>query len=539
MSIINNRSTSFNDIENNIIEYLKTLENWNDIKDALPGSNLTIITNLLAGYASYLGFKNRMMRDETYLSTAKLSTSVYNIAKVFGYSINRYSAPSLNLRYEGYDTITVRSGDTFGTYNNLDLVYFGANDILEHGEVINCETNINPFSLVSIDNKHITVKINDVKKDISKLIEDYIVYNKIVEYSNDIYSTKLMISDTTNRYGVVVSSGDILDIEYLETNGYEEALNVKNVSVNNNWSAIEITHLGSNGDTLNKIKNLAPLYYSTMRRMVTENDHRYIIEAHPYIKSAFAEREKGTPYEVTLSLDESGVNNGGIYSFNLGSFYYAYTSPVGGNDTINDIANNLYTKLLRNNTITATLNNNKIVITSKNARFDNYLKYINESEVESYVRYDVITKGIKPQCCTVNVWYIKYDTINDPKALTFHEQDEISAYIEQFKLVGIRVILSPADVIYKDINIKIKLSENYLYDEVYKKFIEILNNYELKLNTGFKYGDLLAEIANIKVIKNDIQINPVISIIPNQTVFDVLPQNDKYIKFRNVSLLNE
>lgn len=558
MNIIDNKSTSFKDIEDNIHDYLSSLENWEDIQDALPGSNLTIITNMLAGYASYLSYKNKMMREETYLTTAKLSTSVYNIAKVFGYTINRHSAPSMDIRYDGFDTLTIKSGDVFGKYNDYEVIYFGVNDIIEHGEVINvqvgkyvartetaelinniCELELLPDFLVSIDNQNMHIKVNDIEKDISKLIEDYIVYNKIVEYSHDIFSTKLMIADNTNKYGTPISKNDTIDIEYIETDGYDELLTVRNVVIIENWTPIEITHQGSQGDSLEKIKNLAPLYYSTMRRMVTEEDHRYIIEAHPYIKSAFAEREKGISYETIITMDPSGLNDDGVYSFNLGSFYYNYTSISGGADTLADVIENLYTKVKRNNTLTISFNDTQLIIKSNDARNDNIPKFIYESQTQSFAKNEFQVENIKPQCCTVNVWYIKHDTVTDPITLTYHEQDLLSDYLADFKLVGMRILMAPASVIYKDINIKIKLSENIFYDEVKTKFLQILNNYELKLNTKFSYGDLLAEVANISIINDGTLLYPVISIIPNQEIFDISAYKDQYIKFNNIELVNE
>lgn len=50
--------------------YLKSLKNYPDILDSLPGTTLTIITELMAGYGAEIKYEYQMMRAETYLSTA-------------------------------------------------------------------------------------------------------------------------------------------------------------------------------------------------------------------------------------------------------------------------------------------------------------------------------------------------------------------------------------------------------------------------------------------------------------------------------------
>jgi hypothetical protein len=55
--MIKNSSVSFKQIKADIETWLSTLDNWQDIKDNLPASNLTLITELLAGFGTYIIYK--------------------------------------------------------------------------------------------------------------------------------------------------------------------------------------------------------------------------------------------------------------------------------------------------------------------------------------------------------------------------------------------------------------------------------------------------------------------------------------------------
>lgn len=548
MNIISNDSVSFKQIKENIEDYLKSLNNWDEIKDTLPASNMTIINELIAGFASYVSYKQKMFRDETYLTTAKLPSSIYNIAKTFGYYINRYTIPSINVKYIGVPTKTMKSGDIVGTYGDYDLIYFGENLIVEKldtfdvfvGRYVENEytvsfindsysIDINPIYLGAIDDNRIQLFINDVQQEISKDIEDYVVLQKAVDYSYDTNSTKLFISDRANTYGIILDDGDIVKLKTLETDGNIEDFDTAGVSLINEFLPVEMNHNGSNGDDLDKIKRLSPLFYSTLRRMVTEKDHKYISEANPMIKSASAERDLGTPYKInlnpqapyidaTFSMDISGT----VYSVVTDS---TYTKQMIIDEFVEKTSKNILTSTIDNGDET-------LLVTVVDSRYDTI-----EVIPSDNLLLTVIDENVVPACCTVNIFYVKHDTIDEPIFMTMYEQREMANYFNNYKMVGLRIIMIPATVQYLSFKVKIQLTDSYYIDMVRDKISSILSKYELILDTNFNYGTILVEISKISFFEGGSFIQPVLSVVPNQTVFNIDPSKYSYMKFNEVEVL--
>ena len=453
--IIKSDSITFYEIKQNLIDYLQNSTYWEEVKDNLPDSTITIILELLAGFAVYQNYNSQMMRQETYLDTAKLSSSIYKIAKIFGYPINRMTAPIIKVKYNNIPTKLLKSGDTFGTYTDkinkktYDIVYFGNDIKIEKGDEIllylgnyqNLTKTVNyaneDFSvkLTPILNKSISnylIKIDG--SNVSKDIEDYIIKNKVTDYSDDIYSGTLFIANKEKEYGLYnLDEGEEVFIEYIETDGYIDNFNYKNLDLDEEFLFIDIEHQGTNGDSLEKIRKLTPYYYTTLRRMVTKEDHQYLIESHPLIKSAYPEK------------DDS-------------------------------------------------------------------------------------------QCCTVNVYYIKYNVIDDPITLTDTEQKSLSDFIDYHKMIATTVILIPAQKESLTFDIKVRVIDPTYQTIASQKIQDILSQYELKLNTSIKYGELLAEIAKITTIDNNETKKIIDYILPNQTSFDKDAKIDTYYKFDTVNI---
>ena len=547
MNIISNDSISFEQIKANIEDYLKSLNNWEDIKDNLPASNMTIINELIAGFASYVSYKQKMFRDETYLTTAKLPSSIYNIAKTFGYYISRHTVPSVKIKYIGVPTKTMKAGDILGKYGNYDIIYFGKNIIIEKLDVIDVfigiysETeytasfkddsysiDINPTYLTAIDDNRMQLFVNDIEQEISKDIEDYVVLQKAVDYSYDTSSTKLFISDRANTYGIVLEDGDMVKLKCLETDGNIENFVIDDISLNNEFLPVELNHDGSNGDDLDKIKRLSPLFYSTLRRMVTEKDHKYIAEANPMIKSASAERDLGTAYKISLDIQAPYINT----TFQIiiaGTVYEVITDATYTKQMIN----NAFILKASGNLLTFTTNENELLtITSVDSRYDT----VNVTQSANIIQ-TVVDANVIPACCTVNIFYIKHDTIDEPSFMTMYEQREMANYLNNYKMAGLRIIMIPATVQYLSFKIKIKLTDPFYIDAVRKEILKVLSKYELILDTPFDYGTMMVEVSKISFFENSSFVQPILSVIPNQTVFNVAPSKYDYMKFNEVEVL--
>jgi len=530
-------------IKQDIEDYLKNLDNYQDIKDALPASNLTIITELLAGFGAYQVYKYQMMREETYLQSAKLKSSVYAVAKTFGYVINRKTAPVIQARYNSVKSLVLKNGDNLGRYGDYDIVYYGPQCTVEKGDLIDLSIGyfnrkeytahfvnnelligLAPIVLSSIDNNKIDLKLGNKSYKLSKDIEDYLVYNSVIDYSEDINKLKLFVSNTFDKFGTQdIIENDVLYIEYLETDGYMDIVKA-DLELNENFLFYAVVHNGTNGDSIDKIKKYAPLLYSTMRRMVTNKDHEYIIGAHSLIKSVTINRDIGIPYKAYITLDK--VVSGTTYSFTVNGV--KIEAIADSSDTINS----LYQKLIdRFNEVKlgskVYLDDNRIYIEGYDGRDEYTVSTVNMNKT-------VVNTNTPPLSCTLFVNYIKYNTTNEPIELSSQEGEVLSEYSKRYKLSGVRLIFIKATKLSKTFDVNISLYDNSYKDIAIKLIQEIVKSYELKLGVEFSYGKVLADIANIQ--SDGVRL--IDYVLPNQEVYNysVEDTNNKYLIFDNINI---
>ena len=583
MEMIKKGSVSFKQIEADIDDYINHLDNAQEFKDRFPASNITLIKNLIAGFATSMLYKNHALRDETYLTTAKLSSSVYQIARTFGYDIKRYNAPTVQLQYLGVPTKrNIISGTIFGYWGDYELVYFGEDRILEKldkitvyvGKLVSKKIKVqyednrfsirlDPTLLESIDDQHVEIYQNDKRIETKKDVEDYVIKNGVVDFSYDPYSTELLIADKEFKYGLHnLNAAEDIELRYLETNGYAPSLTLTDLQINNNdlFVAYDIQSYGTKGQTIEHMRKLAPLFYSTQRRMVTVSDHKWVIEAHSYIRSAEAVRDDGVQKEQQLRVSGTLLVKGTVIKLSINKKDYEIEltadKPEDNLSIIRKaIASNPHVKISKAGLIY------KLDPQTNKATEEVDYAYFNLIDRESRDPSELtglenienrITKpGVKPGCCTVNIYYVKYNTVEDPIVLTSFEKLELSEYINYYKMITTRIVLIPATVIKKELNLAIDLVSGRYYDEVVSKIREMLVPYELTLNTPFVYSQFLTEAAQIQVLGPDgHMIHPIKSIVPLGEVKDLDEDKtpdyvsdmdepgylDKYLKFTKVNI---
>jgi hypothetical protein len=535
-------SLSMDNILIDIDKYLESRNDYNDIKNSIPSSNLSFIKELIAGYSSYINYNYHRLRDETYLDSATQASSIYSIAHTFGYDIKRHSCPKITFRYYNVETIHLVPGQVLGKYNDYDLIYFDEPRSIEKldtidlciGKVVNQKfSNIDitskiiidlvPQGLKSIDNEKVLLTINSEVVDITRNLEDYVTSNKVIDHSNDNVSTKILISEPQYKYGYEFSNkfSNLIDLTYIETDGYLDIkLNESQPYQNYNLVPTDIASYGNNGQSLGQIKRLAPLFFSTHRRMVTKADHKYIAETNSYLKSVGIDKDNGNHDIVTININNitSNVNstimiNGSTHEFTSNSSDSTYTRLMEVLDTHEDI-------VVSENSLTQLVLKNKS--TYKSLSID-YLS--NAFSVE------ITEVGELPKCCTVNMHYVKYNTTNDPIALTSTEQLIVKKYLDHYKMVTTTIVLIPANKISRDLRVKYQVTDPKYNQYVRSEIMNIISSYELEVNKPFIYGQLLAKIGKISLIEGSELVNPVKHVEPDQVIFNLKPLVDSYYKF--------
>lgn len=548
MELINKHSVSVDQIRDNIYAYIDNLSNKDEIMNKIPSGNLAFIVDLIAGYASYDNMKRVAESKQTRLTEATRSQSIYKIARCFGYNINRRTAPVLQLRYNDVPTITLYNGQVLGKYKDYDLIYWGSPLTIEKLDYVEVsighvnslvyqvpvdedvvEVDLLPQDLISVDNNKVLVKVDGLQVDTTKDVEYYVVHNKVIDYSNTTVDTTISISDRGNDYGVAVARE--VSVDWIETDGVLEGFTANEMELDSRFKFVQVGHYGTNGDTNEVIKQMAPLYYSTQRRMVSTLDHQYIIESHPLIKSAFPDIDEGEPQVVKFTLGTPSV--GTEYRINLTTQSYSYVAELG--DTSVDIVTHFRDRMQYQTDIEVREHDDDSLSV---AFIDTMVSPLYNSSGE--VTESVIDQWVRPRCCTMHTYYIhERTTDNNPVAMTPIEVRLAGEYLKTYKMVGYRILFIPATPVTQQLNLNIGVVDQKYWEYVELSIRKIIDSMQLVLGAQIIYGDLLAAISKIETFDDKGNpIKPVSSISPNQQMYDYVCKNNEYLYFDNVSINN-
>lgn len=539
-AIINQSTVSFSEIKKNIESWIGGLSNKEEIYNNIPASNLSFIVDLIAGYAAYDNVKRVAESRNTRLSTSDRSSSIYKIARCFGYNINRMTAPVIVVRYNDVPTLSLINGTSFGKYGDYDLVYWGEDKLIEKLDTIQLsigrfnredysvssvedliEYSLTPYFLKSIDNHNISVIVDSVRVPTTKDIESYIVKNNVVDWSDTRQSTTVSVSDRSHRYGVDVAS--TVSIEWIETDG-SITFSQKDLDLDSRFIYLNIAHTGTDGDSDEKIKQMAPLYYSTQRRMVSRLDHKYIINTSELVRSSYPDVDPGDPEVVKFTIG-TGSPSGVIYSINLTTRTHTYVgNPT---DSRKDIVDHLLSTIILQSDVEVIRSDDTSITV---ALVDTMIAPI--YSCSESITSEVEDHWIRPRCCTMHVYYVKYDTVDEtPKVMTNQELVMMADFLEIYKMVGYRIVFVPASGSKREIKLKLGVVDPKYWDEVVRRINLIVASYSLQVDKEFKYGVLLAQVGAIVIRDGDNDIKPVTYVAPDQEMFDLPSSVDQYTFF--------
>lgn len=297
-------------------EILDTFKELPELKDYfVNGTNpiLDLFSSQISSILSKKLFYINQVKNENYIQFAKNPENKYYLAKSFGYRINRYSSPKILMTYldlkagSNPESFPIKYGDVVGTYGKEEIIYIGEDKILERNDEIECsigksksvrnnfvfeddnsliKLRIVPEELKSVDNNEIRLYINGNETKLSKDLEDFIIKDDVVDYSDSNITSELYVFEYTSLYGKRVTPEDIYTVKWIENNGRVDKINISNVKSleEGKFKFKEILSFGANCDDLEKLSWLPILYYRTMRRAVTDEDYKYILLNFPLFK---------------------------------------------------------------------------------------------------------------------------------------------------------------------------------------------------------------------------------------------------------------
>lgn len=520
--MISNTSITQSEIVNEIKAYVNTLDNAQDLKDTLSASTLGTTYEINAGIAAYERYHAGVTRRESCLATATADSSVFNLSKMLGYNISRATPPSIQVKYNAVPTIYITAGLIIGTYENMDIIYVGKARYIEKGDLIDVvigkfkshQFRTNPANnSVSADitatelkylSNYVNVRVGTREVEVTTMLEEFITNNLIVDFSTSFTTTQLLISDTRSKYGIYeqLKYAQDISINYVETDGYLEVV-FKSIKLGNAYLLNAILTSGSDPDSIDKIKMLAPLYYTTLRRAVSIKDYNILCRAHSLIKDVQVIQPIGTRgvWKFTaINMPQASM----IVSISFGATYN-YQVLVKEGETAEQVVDNLAKKINLEEFFQARADSQYLYVTNMDA--NQHFSPIASTNLFGPVEVEV--ENVPPPCCTLELYYIKSTQKfgEEAQALTDTEKKLFGKYLVEIKMAGTSILMSPATCQLLTISLKVKLvnagtkvGETPIEDYVKNLMLKTLrDNYAHKLGASVSKLEIVADLTQIKM----------------------------------------
>lgn len=307
----------FDTIKTNLKDFLRGKPEFTDYD--FEGSGLSVLVDLLAYNTHYNAVIANMGLQEIYLDTAVKPASMALIAKRVGYTPLSYKAPRATLQVEVFpagnpNTLTLGKGAQFtATIDSSNSATFVTRDAYTiskvggryvfsgvqvfEGSIANfkyvVDTNLlQRFEIPSsvVDTNLIRVTVQD---DLSSTnIVEYTKFDSILDVSANTLAYFVKLNENLNYeiyfgdgiFGKAIQNGNVINIEYIETNG-PAANGASKFTFNdsiNGYSNIVVTttdaaYGGSTAEGIESVRTNAQNALLMQNRAITEADYAGLI----------------------------------------------------------------------------------------------------------------------------------------------------------------------------------------------------------------------------------------------------------------------
>lgn len=336
MALTQFTNLNFEDIKTSIKNYLRENSNFSDMD--FEGSNLSILINILA-YNSYsTAYNTNMAVNETFIDSATLRENVVSLARNIGYvprssrAARALVAIDVSNLDSNTETVSVQAGIVANGSSNDSSFLFSipeeitfpvtdseatANIEIYQGQYIKNTFVVDqsqPNQRFVIPNNNIdtsTIKIKVKNNSSDNTTTDYNLVDNIVGVTST--SNIYLIQETSDEkyevlfgdgiFGKKLSSGNIIEIGYIKTNGkagngvkqfnfagtFKDQDGATESGFNAVLLALEPSQNGDSIEPLESVKYYAPRLYASQYRAVTANDYEAILPSiFPNIESVSA-----------------------------------------------------------------------------------------------------------------------------------------------------------------------------------------------------------------------------------------------------------
>lgn len=309
----------FDAIKTNLKNYLRSQSQFTDYD--FEGSSLNILLDILSYNTHYMAYYLNMVGNEMFLDSALLRNSIVSHAKHLNYvpTSTRASTAVVNIVVEdttptsGLSTITLPAYSQFQsqqinginyTFVNLNAhsasknltsnTYTFANVTIKQGDRITYNVTVDStntkrrFNIpeANIDTSTLLVSVQNSSLDLTQTTYNLADDITTLDSNSKVYFLEESDNFTYTMYfgddylGKNLSDGNIIKLSYISSDGEEsnKANSFTLVSSIGSFSNVVVNSVsasagGSTRDTIDRIKFLAPRFYTTQNRAVTRDDY--------------------------------------------------------------------------------------------------------------------------------------------------------------------------------------------------------------------------------------------------------------------------
>lgn len=511
--IIQNDDMTQADIQSSIDDFLKQNSDYSSLYGY---KGVDIITELLAGFGSYLAYNNQTLREETYIETVKSVNSIAMHAIDYSYRVNRPSSPKLTLEYNGADAVSIFKGQSFGTYNEMDVIYSGESRSLTTGSTfvvtvgyLTSQTitldkskdiwtvELTPETYDYIEDTLISVVAGTTDITVVKRLEDlYLGY--AVDFSVGTSGSRLYLYDSNLSLGSDVSGVSSVVVSYLEIPG-SFTISTNKLSLSTNYKLSAVSSQGADADDMYYVKSILPFFNQTFRTAVSPQDFNYIIKTFSYFSDAGYQFDNGVPVRYKIRFRNIVVgtiytltlySNSGAYEDNSVSESYEVTAVEG------DTYDTMMARML--SIIEAQTQLVEIVYPSVGSIL-RVQAFKSSSDVQASVSSNLeISEEVINRLADQYLGYIYYthkQVSQGIAELTYYEQQLFTEFFEPHKLSGSVVALVPATKNGFNLSLNIKILNDDYTNIFNTQWASYIGSYQYTINKSFSVAKALRDIA--------------------------------------------
>ena len=289
-------SLSFNDIKQNLLDFVQAKPDANRWRDFYTGGEGTILIELIAGYGFYTALKIIFAREETYLQYANTLLSSRAIALNLAYSAFRGTNRRYRVKFTPKVTASIPVFTVIGYQGEHDFIALGYEDkegnlvlgdiILNENEEITVYGAVGTFDSLSLEIPSADLHVFRFNADlISNDFKLYLNDNEVpttainrealedryLVQSNAAGGVNVTYLNLNENFSYKYKTGDILRLDYIR---YQNIPYVTEINIDYSDSAeIVATENTVLAETIESIQVKAPTMFETQQLIRSREDY--------------------------------------------------------------------------------------------------------------------------------------------------------------------------------------------------------------------------------------------------------------------------